>query len=145
MIRRRGSQSFHIRLNPGPYALDLNIVGRKFVKQLAENVKQVRNGFRIRHLHKDMNYPSSMYFIQPVPVPALPPPMVTPNYHGPGQGGMAGVEELERIRILQLQRLGERFHLLSEEKRQQLLDRLRALSPQQQEQLPESLKELINK
>jgi len=145
VIRRRGSQSFHIRLNPGPYALDLNIVGRKFVKQLAENVKQVRNGFRIRHLHKDMNYPSSMYFIQPVPVPALPPPMVTPNYHGPGQGGMAGVEELERIRILQLQRLGERFHLLSEEKRQQLLDRLRALSPQQQEQLPESLKELINK
>jgi len=47
--------------------------------------------------------------------------------------------------MLKLQRPGERFYLLPEEKREQLLDRLRALSPQQQQQLPESLKELINK
>ncbi|MDP6924407.1 MAG: hypothetical protein R2568_10570 [Candidatus Scalindua sp.] len=146
MIRDRGDQHFHIRVNPGPYALDLNIVGRKFVKQLAENVKQVRNGFRIHHEHKDMNHPSMFELMQPAPATAvIPPPMVKPDYPGPGQGGMPSEEEIERIRILQLQRIGERFHLLPEDKKQELLDRLRALSPQQQQQLPESLKELINK
>jgi len=146
VIRDRGDAGFHIRTNAGPYALDLNIVGRKFIKQLAENVKQVRNAFRIRHPHKDMHYPISMDYI-PAPVPAIKPlPMVSPDNPGPGQGGiLPGEEELEQLRILQLQRLGERFHLLPEDKKQELLGRLRALSPQQQQQLPESLKELINK